>query len=139
MVDMNTYSALKPKGISDGAWLALIDAWENGFNDREAAYYATKASRCSVLLPDLKRWMKENPDLEKLRDHLVNGLTMTAKMNIAREINSGNAAMSKWYLERKSPEEFSTRSSANFEGVVELSLEEKQKELSKLIKEFRDE
>ena len=44
-----------------------------------------------------------------------------------------------WYLERKAADEFSTKSAVAFEGaVVELSLEEKEEALKRLVETFGD-
>ena len=132
------YKALKPKGVHANTWNAIIESWENGLSDREAAFRATKYSSMQIKESDIKKWMKDNPDIARLRDYLHSDLVSSARLNIAREISAGNTAISKWYLERKAADEFSTKSAVAFEGAVaELTIEEKQKKLEELMKEFR--
>ena len=137
---MANYGALRPQGVSTKAWNAIIEAWENGLSDREAAFRAVKYSKVPIKESDIKAWMAENPDIQKLRDYLHSDLVAMARMNVAEEIRNGNTAVSKWYLERKKADEFSTKAAVAFEGAVaELSLEYKQKQLEELMKEFRNE
>lgn len=133
------YRALKPEEIPTKVWNLVIESWENGLSDREAAFRATKYSDIHLTESDIKKWMVDNPDLVKLKDYLHSDLLSSARLNIAREIAKGNTSVSKWYLERKAADEFSTRSAVAFEGAVaELTIEEKQEKLKELMKEFRN-
>lgn len=133
------YGGLRPKGVKISVWEEIIEAWENGLSDREAAFRASKTG-VDVTESDIKGWMKNNPDIVKLRDYLHSDLISVARLNIAEKIKDGDIAVSKWYLERKKADEFSTKGAIAFEGAVaELTLEDKQKELEKLMREFRNE
>lgn len=134
------YNALRPKGVSVKAWNQVIEAWENGLSDREAAFRASKYADVPLKESDIKGWIRQNPDISKLRDYLHSDLISMARLNIAKEIANGNTAVSKWYLERKKADEFSTKGAIAFEGAVaELTLEEKEKAMKDLMKEFRNE
>lgn len=131
------YSSLRPKGVKEAAWRAIVDAWENGLSDREAAYRANKDSDVRITEQEIKEMIVQDPDIGGLKDYLHSALTSKAKLNIAEQINTGNGAMSKWYLERKAPEEFSSKSAIAFEGaVVDVSMEEKRKELTNFMEQF---
>lgn len=131
---MDTYKALKPEGVEDSAWVKVIDAWTNGLSDREASF------RASIKESDIKKWCKDNPDIAKLRDLLHGDILAHAKLNIANEIAKGNASVSKWYLERKAANEFSSKSAVSFENaVVELTLEDKEKKVAELMEDFGNE
>ena len=137
--DKIAYNALRPKGVNVKAWNQIIESWENGLSDREAAFRASKFGD-PIKESTIKEWMSENPDISRLRDYLHSDLVSRARLNIAKEIASGNVAVSKWYLERKKADEFSTKSAVAFEGAVaELTIEEKEKKLLEMMKEFRDE
>ena len=68
---------------------------------------------------------------------MQNDILSQAKLNIADNIREGNVSTSKWYLERKAPDEFSSKAAVAFEGaVVGLTMEEKQAEIDKLLENF---
>lgn len=135
---MGKYDALKPKNVKKEVWDAVLEAWANGLSDREAAFRASEYFHTTE--KQIKEWREENADIEIIRDRLQVGLLAKAKLNIADSIEEGSVATAKWYLERKAPEEFSTKSSMQFENaVVELTIEEKQKKIEEMLKEFGNE
>ena len=84
----------------------------NGLSDREAAFRASREG----------------------------DLISTAKMTVSKSLKKGDIKTAKWYLERKAADEFSTKSAVAFEGgVIELSLEEKEKALKELVEKFDNE
>lgn len=138
---MPRYSELKPKKIKDVSWEAIIEAWENGLSDREAAFRATKLGFDTIKAEDIRRWCKENPDLGELRANLLNDLLSSAKLTIAETLKDADSKervkTARWYLERKAADEFSTKQAVAFEGaVVELSLEDKERKLKELMEQF---
>lgn len=131
------YRALCPSGVKPKVWAAVIEAWQNGLSDREAAFYATKDSDVQVKESDIKKWLKESRDVADLKDHLQSELLSAAKQNIAEKIKAGDVRTAKWYLERKAADEFSTKAAVAFEGaVVDLTLEEKERATRKFLKQF---
>jgi len=133
------YKELKPKDASDIVWTTIVEAWENGLSDREAVYMASKRSGERIRLADINRWKKENPEIAELREFLEVALRAEAKTNIKTAIGKGQTKVSQWYLERKAADEFSTKSAVAFEGaVVELSIEEKEEALKRLVETFDD-
>lgn len=131
------YIGIKPKHVREKVWIAVVDAWKNGLSDREASFRASQDSDVFVRESDIKEWRKEYPDVDALRDFLLNDIVAGAKLNIAERIKSGDITTSKWYLERKAADEFSTKSAIAFEGAaVELSMEDKEKEVEKFMEQF---
>ena len=134
------FRGLKPIEVSDSAWIAVIESWENGLSDREASFRASREGNVRVKESDIKMWMKEDPDIADLKEHLQAQLISSAKLLISDAIKDGDIRTAKWYLERKASNEFSTKSAVNFENaVVELTLEDKEKALKDMIKKFHDE
>lgn len=132
------YSQYKPKGVKDKIWAILVDSWENGLSDREAAFRASKVAPTTEA--QIKKWVQDNPKMGELRDMLQMELVSQAKLNIQKEINEGNVAVSKWYLERKAADEFSSKAAVAFEGAaIGLTIEEKKKELDNFFKDFGNE
>ena len=133
------YIRFKPKGerLTDEAWAEIVDAWENGLSDREAAFRASKYSRFYITEAKLKEIVASHSEVADLRDFLRTELVSAAKLNISKSISEGSISTSKWYLERKAADEFSSKASVAFEGeVVGLTMEEKQREIAKLLDSF---
>ena len=131
------FRELKPKDVSDAVWSAVVEAWENGLSDREAALIASKNTGEMVRASDIASWKKQNPEIGELQAFLEVSLRAEAKLNIKDAIRAGRTKPSQWYLERKAADEFSTKSAVAFEGgVIELSLEEKEKALRELVETF---
>lgn len=131
------YAGLKPENVKNAEWIAVIEAWENGLSDREAAFRAAKIPGCHIKVSDIKRWMADNPDIADLREYLHSELVSTAKLNIANRMRAGDLGTSKWFLERKAADEFSTKAAVAFEGAVAgISLEDKEKQMQEFMKQF---
>lgn len=131
------YIGLKPEHVSSNAWALIIEAWENGLSDREAAFRASRFSNDHIKESDVKQWIRENPDIGDLRDYLHNEILSTAKLNIVNKMRNGDVSTSKWYLERKAADEFSTKAAVAFEkAAVELSLEDKERQMQEFMKQF---
>lgn len=131
------FSDRKPKNVSDEVWTSVVQAWENGLSDREAALITTKETGELVKASDLALWKKNDPEVGELQAFLEVYLRAKAKLNVKSDIEAGRSKTSTWYLERKAADEFSTKSAVAFEGaVVELTLEEKEKALKELVETF---
>lgn len=137
MAEKAQFGALRPQGVNIKAWNAVIEAWQNGLSDREAAFRASKYADVHVKEADIKRWIKANPDIGELRDHLQSELLSAAKLTIAEKIAAGDVRTAKWYLERKAASEFSTKASVAFENdAISLSLEDKEKQMKEFMARF---
>ena len=131
------YKKLKPNNVANEVWKTVVEAWENGLSDREAALMASRNSDEMIKASDIAMWKKKNPEIAELQAFLEVSLRADAKLNIKDAIKAGKTKVSQWYLERKAADEFSTKSAVAFEGaVVELSLEEKEKALKELVETF---
>ena len=132
------FAKVKPKELKDAAWRYLVEAWENGLSDREAAFYVSKHAECEeITAEDIQKWFKENPELKELKVNLHTDLLSEAKITVADSLKERDIKTAKWYLERKGAEEFSTKQAVAFEGaVIELSLEEKEKKLKEMVDKF---
>ena len=137
------FSKLKPNGIKDATWGYVIEAWENGLSDREAAFFASKNEDSDeITADDVRLWCKDDPEVGELRANLQSGLLSKAKIKIAESLDSDDREAirtARWYLERKAADEFSTKQAVAFEGaVVELSLDEKEKALKEMMEQFHN-
>jgi len=129
----------KPEKVNDDIWTAVIEAWENGLSDREAAFRASRYTNIPLTANEIKQWKKNDPRIAELCEMLKDDLKATAKMNAAKLLKQGDDKTTRWYLEHKCPEEFSTKSAVAFEGAaITLSLEEKEKALKELVESFED-
>lgn len=128
----------KPEKVNDDIWTAVIEAWENGLSDREAAFRASRYTNIPLTANEIKQWKKDDPRIAELCEMLKDDLKATAKMNAAKLLKQGDDKTTRWYLEHKCPEEFSTKSAVAFEGAaITLSLEEKEKALKELVEQFK--
>ena len=132
------YARLKPKRIKDATWRAVIEAWENGLSDREAAFRASRREDTDdITAEDIRIWCKDDPEIGELRANLISDLLSSAKLTVADAVKEGDVKTAKWYLERKAADEFSTKQAVAFEGaVIELSLEDKEKALKEMVEKF---
>lgn len=138
---MANFIELKPKNVDTAAWGIVIEAWENGLSDREAAFRVSKTTGKMLKASDIQTWYKDNPEIAELRANLMNELLASAKLTIAETLrdpdNKERIKTARWYAERKGADEFSTKQAVAFEGaVIELSLEEKEKKLQELVDKF---
>ena len=132
------YENLKPNKVDTDIWIKVVEAWENGLSDREAAMYACKETRKVVKPSEIAQWKKENPEIAELQAFLEVSLRGESKMVVSQAIKAGKYKVAQWYLERKAADEFSTKSAVAFEGaVIDLSLEEKEKALKELMETFK--
>ena len=135
----NDFSHLKPKELPYEQWLVLVKAWMNGLSDREAAFRVTVDTGYTLTAKDIQTFKKNNFEIAEMCEMLKDDLKATAKMNVASTLRTGDrdGKMSRWYLEHRCPEEFSTKSAVAFEGqVIGLSLAEKEKALKELVDTF---
>lgn len=139
----NAFMNKKPKDIDASVWETVVEAWENGLSDNEAAFRVQKLLGIDLKAEEIRKWCKEYPEVGELRACLLNDLLSDTKLVIAKTIrddkNKEQIKTARWYAERKGADEFSTKQAVAFEGaVVELSLEEKEKALKDLVEKFHD-
>lgn len=132
------FSRYKPKKLNDAAWRALVEAWENGLSDREAAFYVEKNTGTPLSSTEIQEICVDNPETGELRAMLLSDLLTASKMTIAKSIKKGDVRTAKWYAERKGADEFSTKQAVALEGaVVELSIEDKRKAAQEFVEQMK--
>lgn len=140
----NAFLKKKPEKVDASVWEIVVEAWENGLSDNEAAFRVQKLLGVDLKAEEIRKWCKDYPDtVGELRASLLNDLLSDTKLVIAKTIrdpkNKEQIKTARWYAERKGADEFSTKQAVAFEGaVVELSLEEKEKALKDLVAKFHD-
>lgn len=131
----------KPTKVAAEVWEVVVEAWENGLSDNEAAFRVQKLLGIDLQASEIRQWCKDYPEVGELRACLQNDLLTDAKLTIAETLRDKNnkerVKTARWYAERKGANEFSTKQAIAFEGaVVELSLEEKEQMLKQKMDEF---
>ncbi len=86
---------------------ALIDA-----PVREMCYYADISESAYY------RYMEKHPKFRDRIQSLRERLTLKSRQNIAAQIESGDIGLSKWMLERRSPEQFAEKIKLEHSGSV---------------------
>lgn len=81
----------------------LVKAYKQGMNHKEAAIH------CGIKHSNLLEYLSYDEEFRMRADGLREHLAIKAKMNVASAIEGGKMKSSQWYLERKRPEEFSTK------------------------------
>lgn len=113
----------------------LRKAWIAGVNDKKAAQYA------GITADDLKELLRKDSKLALMRAACLTNCLETeiaARNNVKSSIKEGSVESSKWYLERKVPDEFSTKQTVSVQADDFLSIDEKKAELEKLMEKFGD-
>lgn len=87
-----------------------------GLNKTECCEFA------GISRDTLYEYLEKHPDFSDKIEVLQSHPSMKAKINIADRIEQGDVELSQWYLERKNPDEFSTKQNINASvtGVVKL-------------------
>lgn len=137
----NAFLKKKPEKVAADVWEIVVEAWENGLSDKEAAFRVEKLLGIDIKADEIRQWCSDYPEVAELRANLQSSLLCDTKLTIAEAIRDPNNKerykTARWYAERKGADEFSTKSAIAFEGAaVALSLEDKQKALEDLVAEF---
>ena len=93
----------RPKAITEEKLYKLREAFMKGFTDVEACLYV------GIAPATLYNYCSDNPDFLEEKEYLKEQPKIKAKMNLEEAINNGDKDISKWYLERKSRNEFSLK------------------------------
>ncbi len=83
-----------------------------GLSDREACLIA------DIHPSTLYDYCNDNPEFTERKELLKEQIKTKAKLNVADAINNNDVDLSKWYLERKSKDEFSTKQTIDGEVKV---------------------
>ena len=90
-----------------------------GLTDREACLIA------DIDPSTMYDYCNAHPEFAERKEALKHHPTAKARINITEAIESGNADISKWWLERKAKDEFSTKQeiSADVDTSVTINIE----------------
>lgn len=90
-----------------------------GLSDREACLIA------NIHPSTLYDYCEKNPEFTERKELLKEKVKIQAKLNIADAIENNDVDNSKWYLERKAKDEFSTKQiiDADVNGDVKINIE----------------
>lgn len=132
------YLKFKPKEINELTWRIIVEAWENGLSHREVSLRLRKTENATYLTAkELQEMTIKYPEVGELFSALQLELNMAAKLAVAESVKDGDVKTAKWYLERRAPEEFSTKSSVQFENaVIEVTVKDKEEALKQMIEKF---
>lgn len=103
----------------------LIEAFQHGFNNKEAAWYA------GISEDTYYEWKNTKPGFSELMDEAKSSVRRLAKFNIVKGMRAGDTNLSKWWLEHTDPE---------FKNKVEVETPDSSKhdETRDKIKDFLD-
>ena len=93
----------RPPVIDEKVVQKLEQAFMIDATDEEACLFA------GICRTTLHKYQKQNPEFVDRKILLKKSLTLKAKLNIAASVNKGDKPDSKWLLERRAKDEFSTK------------------------------
>lgn len=100
----------------------LEAAFLQGMTNREACFLANISESLFYAV------CKASPNLKERFEQLSENVKILAKRNLVEAINKGDVENSKWYLERKNKDEFSTRNELTGANGKDLVPDEEMKE-----------
>ena len=106
----------RPTIMTEPVLNKLTFAFARGLSDREACLYA------DINPQTLYDYCKKNPAFAEQKELLKEQPKMKAKLNVTKAIEEENADISKWYLERKAKDEFSTKQEINADVNSEVTI-----------------
>lgn len=106
----------RPEVINDSVIAKLELAFSYGFNDWEACLYS------EISEATLYRYIEKNPKFWEKKEILKNKPKIKAKMNVLEKLNEKDIDTSKWYLERRSKDEFSLKTESENKITAEISI-----------------
>lgn len=106
----------RPSVVDDQVIAKLEGAFSKGHTVLEACLIA------GISKDAYYNYCKEHPELKERVELLREQPAMHARRNLADSIEGGDLSNSRWYLERKKKDEFSTSSDVNLGGQVDVSL-----------------
>lgn len=109
----------RPTVMTDEIVGKLEYGFMKGLNVTECCHYAD-ISRSSFY-----DYLEKNPSFSDRIEELKSNPSTKAKLNVVEAIENGDTDLSKWWLERKNKDEFSTKQevSADIKGDIEISIE----------------
>jgi hypothetical protein len=102
----------RPPAVTPEVLNKLESAFAIGATDREACLFA------DILEESLYLYQRKNPEYVKRKEMLKEKPLLKARNTVVNSLHDPDHA--EWYLERKSKDEFSTRSNLALSGRVEV-------------------
>lgn len=93
----------RPTVMTEDVLQKLEFAFMRGLTDLEACLFA------NIGTTTLYNYCEENPEFRERKEELKKNPTAKAKLNVYEAIENKDVDVSKWYLERKAKDEFSTK------------------------------
>lgn len=93
----------RPTVMTEEVLQKLEYAFMRGLTDLEACLYA------NIGTTTLYNYCEENPEFRERKEELKKNPTAKAKLNVYEAIENKDVDVSKWYLERRAKDEFSTK------------------------------
>lgn len=93
----------RPTVMTETVLQKLEYGFMKGLTDEQACGYA------DIAPSTLYNYCSDHPEFMERKEQLKNNPSVKAKINIVEAIEEGNAELSKWWLERKEKNEFSTK------------------------------
>lgn len=109
----------RPTVMTEELLQKLEYAFMRGLTDVEACLYA------DIGTTTLYNYCEENPEFRERKEELKKNPTAKAKLNVYEAIESKDVDVSKWYLERRAKDEFSTKQ----EVAANVTYEDKLKDV----------
>ena len=109
----------RPTIMTDAIVGKLEYGFMKGLNVTECCHYAD-ISRTAFY-----DYCEKNPEFSDRIEELKSNPSTKAKLNVVEAIENGDTDLSKWWLERKNRDEFSTKQevSADVKGDLEITIE----------------
>lgn len=102
----------RPTVMTEDVLKKLEFAFLKGMTDEEASLYA------NITPQTLYNYCNAHPEYFERKELLKKMPKVKAKINIVEGIEAGDPELSKWYLERKAKDEFSTRQDVGITGEI---------------------
>ena len=106
----------RPTVMTEEVLQKLEYAFMRGLTDLEACLYA------DIGTTTLYNYCEENPEFRERKEELKQHPTAKARLNVTEAIENGNEELSKWWLERKAKDEFSTKQEVKADVDADVSI-----------------
>lgn len=109
----------RPTVVTDAVVSKLEYGFLKGLNVTECCHYA------NISRPTFYEYLEKNPAFSNRIEELRSNPSTKAKLNVVEAIENGDTDLSKWWLERKNKDEFSTKQevSADVKGDISITVE----------------
>lgn len=109
----------RPTIVTDAVVAKLEYGFMKGLNVTECCHYADISRNCFY------EYLEKNPDFKDRIEELRSNPSTKAKLNVVEAIENGDTDLSKWWLERRNKDEFSTKQEidADVKEKVNITIE----------------